>query len=157
MAAQDQELRARLAAEITDEMAVLRRLGARDGFRGLLGRSISLTHLHVLTGLRLDGPTRIGQLAQRLGISVASVTGIVSRMEERSLVRRVRDRADRRVVHVALTAEGERAIAEVEGRGREHLAHLLDRLSARQLEQLRAGLRALHRAAEEIEGSNNDR
>lgn len=142
--------RARLIADITAEMAAARRHGAHAGFRRLIGASVSLAHLQVLALLRSEGALRVGDLAGRLGVSVASATGIVSRMESRGLVERARDAGDRRVVRVVLAAGGERALAEVEGQGIDHFAKLLARLGTAELRQLQAGLRALHRAGEEL-------
>ena len=69
-------------------------------FRSWLKGSLSLIHLHVLTVLEADGPLPMSQLADTLDVSVASATGIVSRMEERGLVERQHDETDRRVVLV---------------------------------------------------------
>lgn len=75
--------RAALLAEITEQMSAMRASARQAGFRHLLGRSISLTHLHVLALVRSQGAMPISELARRLDISVASATGVVSRMEER--------------------------------------------------------------------------
>jgi DNA-binding MarR family transcriptional regulator len=48
----------------------------------------------------------IGVVSQRCGIDAPTVTGIVKRLEQVSLVERVHDLADRRVVRVYLTEEG---------------------------------------------------
>ncbi len=48
----------------------------------------------------------MGQLAEDLDVSVASVTGIVDRMERRGLVERERGTGDRRVIMVDLTEAG---------------------------------------------------
>jgi len=57
------------------------------------------------------GPCRMSELAERAQTSQTSLTGIVDRLEERGLVERVRNESDRRVVEVALTAEGREQMA----------------------------------------------
>ena len=52
-----------------------------------------------------DGLT-IGGIAQCRGLDAPTITGIVKRLEQDNLVRRVHDTRDRRVVKVCLTAEG---------------------------------------------------
>ena len=53
------------------------------------------------------------ELAREAGIDAGAVTRMVDRLAARGLVERVRSEEDRRVVHVRLTDEGERAVAAV--------------------------------------------
>ncbi|HET9948531.1 MAG TPA: MarR family transcriptional regulator [Longimicrobiales bacterium] len=138
--------RGRLIREIRDSLAVFRAAAERHRVRRLLDQSVSLTHVHVLTVLRAEGPSTMGELAAALGVSVASATGIVSRMEERGLVERARSDADRRVVTVSLAPGGRAALDELEGRGRRYFAELLERLSDDELEVVRDAFAALQRA-----------
>ena len=138
--------RAALVSDIAERFTALRAATRRRGYRTLLGQAISLTHLHALTVVQMDGPLPVSELARVLGVSVASATGIVSRMEERGLVRRARGRADRRVVTVELAPGGASALDQLEGQGREGLGRLLASLSVEELEQVRGGLSALQRA-----------
>jgi len=57
----------------------------------------------------LDAPVRITDIAQWLERSTNSVSMIVDRMVKAGLLRRVRDRSDRRVVNVSVTSKGENA------------------------------------------------
>lgn len=139
------ETRHTLIDEIERDVGAIRASARRLGYRSLLGRSISLTHLHVLTVVQVDGALPVSELARVLGVSVASATGIVTRMEERGLVRRTRGATDRRVVTVEMAPEGTAALDTVEGLGRESLRQLLAALTVDELEQLSGGLRALHR------------
>ena len=72
-------------------------------------RDISMPHLYVMTILNAQGPIPMSRLAELLGSSLPTVTGLVTRMEERRLVRRTHDATDRRVVLVRLSAQGSRA------------------------------------------------
>lgn len=74
-------------------------------------RSASSAHLHVIAMLEAEGTLTMSDLAEAIDVSLPSATGLVSRMEERGLVERLRDSADRRVVHVRLTEAG-RALTE---------------------------------------------
>lgn len=139
-----------LIGEIGEQMVATRAAMKRQGFRRLLGQSISLTHLHILTVLRSEGPLPMSELARVLDVSVASATGIVSRMEERRLVERARDDVDRRVVTVTLATGGHAALDQIEGRGREHFERLLRHLTLKELERLHDGLGALARARQEV-------
>lgn len=108
--------------------------------------TVSLIHLNVLTLLESHGPLSMSRLAEALDVSVASMTGIVDRMEKRGLVERRRDVEDRRVVLVQ-PAEGARKVfGDIDGRRREGLAKLLARLSDDDLAGLLRGHRALRAA-----------
>jgi DNA-binding MarR family transcriptional regulator len=69
-----------------------------------------------------------------------NATGIVDRMEQRGLVERLRDGADRRVVTVQQTPEGARAVEDLDGWRNEMLGALLDRLDTDQLLRLVDGV-----------------
>lgn len=60
----------------------------------------------VLSALLEEDGMTIGALSQKRGIDPPTVTGIVKRLEQVDLVKRVHDLQDRRVVKVYLTEEG---------------------------------------------------
>lgn len=72
---------------------------------------ITMTQLSVLRQLR-GGPLTVGRLGAEVGLSPASVTRLVDRLEKRGLVARSRDAEDRRRVDVRLTSHGERVLGE---------------------------------------------
>jgi DNA-binding MarR family transcriptional regulator len=138
-----------LTTAIRADMAVLRAAAERGRLRRLLRQSISLTHVHVLTILRTAGSMPVSELANALDVSVASATGIISRMEQRGLLTRSRGADDRRVVTVSIAAGGQAALEQLEGRSREHFQALLGRLTVSELRTVKgafAALRAAHEA-----------
>ena len=108
--------------------------------------SISLIHLNVLTLLEATGPMSMGRLAEALDISVASITGVIDRMEARGLVERRRDAEDRRVVLVQPAKGAKKVFGDIDGRRRKALKMLLSRLSDKELQGLLVGHRALRAA-----------
>lgn len=145
-----------MITEIVEEMAAARGAARRQGLRCLLKQSVSLPHLHVLSVLQSEGPMRVSELAQSLDISVPSATGIVSRMVERGLVQRTRSEEDLRVVTVELASGGRAALSQIEERGREQVERVLGRVTLGELEQLQRGLRAFHRAQQEVTAGGTD-
>lgn len=138
-----------LADEILRGMAGWRAAAASEGFSSLLGRSLSMSHVHVMFTLHKHGSMRMSELSSALDISLANATGIVTRMEERGLLERTRDAGDRRVVNVTLTADGRQMLDDMNQRRREFFTSLLSRLSVDELTQLRNGMRAMFRASGE--------
>jgi len=108
--------------------------------------SFSLIHLNVLTILEADGPDSMSHLADALDVTVASMTGIVDRMEKRGLVERRREDKDRRVVLVYPTEGGRDVFREIDRQRREGLTNVLGRLSDDELAGLLTGHRALRNA-----------
>jgi len=116
------------------------------GFRRLHKGTISLVHLNVMTLLETDGPMPMGRLADALDVSVASMTGIVTRMETRGLVERVHAEHDRRVVLVRIAEAGADVFRGIDDHRRQGLQKLATCLTEDQLRRLLDGHRALREA-----------
>lgn len=69
---------------------------------GISGRTLA-----ALRYLKVSGEAAIGQLSRHLYVRNSSASEMVSKMEDRGLVQRVRCQEDNRVVKVSLTAAGE--------------------------------------------------
>jgi DNA-binding MarR family transcriptional regulator len=145
-----------LVFEILESMASARSATKRQEFRRLITQSVSMTHMHVLATLREAGPLPVSRLARELDVSVASATGIITRMQDRGLVERSRDDADRRVVMVTVSEAGRRVLDEIDSRAQGFFARVLRELTADDLLQLRNGMRALHRAGEKLAGEHHE-
>jgi DNA-binding transcriptional ArsR family regulator len=90
--------------------AVMQLLGAASAER--IG--INVTDLNCLNILAPTGRMTAGELARATGLTTASITGVLDRLEEAGFVNRERDRRDRRRVVIALNAErGLRDVAPV--------------------------------------------
>lgn len=76
------------------------------------------------------------QLAERMGIHISTLSGIVDRLEERRLVHRTQDAEDRRCWDLALTDEGRACLRALFGGGCEALRSSLAALGSRRVEQL---------------------
>ena len=73
---------------------------------------ITVTQLTVLRELR-SGPQGAGKLGVAVGVSPASLTRLVDRLETRGLVSRHRGSDDRRCVEVRLEPAGERLLGQL--------------------------------------------
>jgi DNA-binding MarR family transcriptional regulator len=63
----------------------------------------------------LDGPLPMGSMAEVLSCDASTLTGIADRLEERRLIQRQVDPADRRVKLLALTDEGRALVESIDG------------------------------------------
>jgi len=108
-----------------------------------LCESISQQEVRVLLILGRGGPTSMCEIADAVGLSMSSVTGLVDKLEEKKLVRRERSTDDRRIVRVELTEPGrETHTVAMEGQI-EFARGLLEALAASEQEDLLALFRKL--------------
>ena len=121
-------------------VCVLRRVLHSDSPR------LTLTQAWILARLE-GGPRLVGELAGSIGVRPPTASVAVNGLVRRGLVTRLADRADRRVVPVALTPEGRRVLAEAHQHQLERLAELLSGLDSEELQALQVGLPGLARVA----------
>jgi DNA-binding MarR family transcriptional regulator len=98
----------------------------------------------VLAAVKSRGGSRTPiQLATILARKPNSVSTLVDRMVKAGLVRRTRDRKDRRTVNVYLTAKGEKALEPAAPAGWEFIQRILSPLSDKDREVLNSMLEVL--------------
>ena len=79
-------------------------------------RSFDLTPPQSITLRKLlDGPLPMGSVAEVLSCDASTLTGIADRLEERDLIQRQVDPADRRVKLLALTDAGRNLVESIDG------------------------------------------
>jgi len=105
---------------------------------------LSIPQGHLL--LTLDGPVSMGDVASGMGYDASHITALVDQLEERHLVERRADPADRRVKRIVITEGGVQLRAEMEDELLDTLLPLAQLTSTQRLE-LR-DLLALANAAE---------
>lgn len=90
---------------------------------------LTMEQFAVLAAVKSRGPLRPADLAFILERRPNSVTMLVDRMVKAGLVRRTRDRIDRRAVYVSLTNKGENALKPATPAGWEFIQKILSTLS----------------------------
>ena len=93
---------------IEEVLVALRRvIRATDLHSKYLAKTTGLTapQILLLQAIRDKGEVTIGELANKISLSQATVTTILDRLEKRKLVHRERSKKDKRKVHAYLTDE----------------------------------------------------
>lgn len=139
-------------------IAALRRITrAIDLHSRLLLKTSGLTapQLTALQSVRRLQPVTVGALAREIHLGHATVTGILTRMEDRGLVVRTRGSHDRRSVLVELTAEGDKIVKEAPSPLQERFHQELSRLQEWERTMILATLQRIASMmdAEEIEAA----
>ena len=147
---------ARLVEEAAAHQLAVQRAVARQRSSPLLDTALTMQQLRAVLLVDLDGPLTGHDLADRLGVSTATTSGLVDRLVERGVVERTDDPDDRRVRRVRLSPAGARVVRDLQEAGRAMSDHLLRQLDPDDLRALVQGLAAV-RAVVEREADAADR
>lgn len=119
------------------------------------GSDVTPRMLSLLRFLDVAGPQSVGEQARHLGLSRATATELVDRLESKGLVARIRDGRDRRRVFVSLTEAGRtRASAHPEVLACDDLLRAVEHMSPADRRALVAGMRALLESAGHVTGGD---
>ena len=75
--------------------------------------TLSQNHIMLLIQLRISESMKITEIASIFHISAGAATSMCDRLESMEIIKRVREKEDRRVVRVVLTEKGEQKIADI--------------------------------------------
>lgn len=114
----------------------LARIGRRAAETSMSPGGLRPRHLIALKMLRDSGPASQQGLADALSLDPSNVVGLLNELEERGLITRRRDPADRRRHIVELSASGEDELACADARLSRVEDELLSALSAEERETL---------------------
>jgi DNA-binding MarR family transcriptional regulator len=126
---------------------VIARLARR--MRQEAGGDLTPTQTAALATISIHGPLTPSELAAREKIQRPTATRVLALLEERGLVERTADPADRRSSLVSSAAAGEALLADVRERKDAYLAERLDQLSAEDLAALDRAAAILERVLAE--------
>lgn len=105
-------------------------------FRRAAQSSLTGPQLTILTHLAEVEAERISEIAKKEGIRMPTASNTLHQLEQRELVERVRDKADRRGVLVQITETGRRELAKVGEERTRYFAEMLGTLDPEELEQI---------------------
>lgn len=107
---------------------------------------ISGSQLWALSEIAGQAGITVNGLAERMALHQTTASNLINSLVEHKLIRRARDVADRRIIHLHPSAEGKRVLLRVPGPHAGLLVDALRGLEAQQLERLRESLALLVRA-----------
>ena len=132
----------------------LYRAFVRQADKALEPLDLELFEYDVLSALRRQGKPyalTATQLAKATGLSTGAMTNRVDKLEERALVRRQRDKSDRRGVIVSLTTTGKRTIDDAIKLRLDAADESLRSISSKEQQQLAVLLRKVKLASSDKE------
>ncbi len=74
---------------------------------------LTASQFDILQYLYFEGPQRMTQLSEKMGVTKSTMTGLISRLENANYIVRERYEKDKRVTLVRITKKGEKIITKV--------------------------------------------
>ncbi len=100
--------------------------------------NVSSAQLNCLLALYENGPLSPSQIAKQILVNSSTVTGIIDRLEQKGLVRRLRISQDRRVITIELTKNGKVLAENAPPPVQQKIIDGLNKLSEEQIKQTAA-------------------
>jgi DNA-binding MarR family transcriptional regulator len=119
--------------------------------RELIGLDCTPAQMGALIALARSDPRTMGELAWDLALTESAATRLVDRLVRTNLVRRDRDRTDRRIVRVWLSTYGRQLVEVVLARRREQFERVSAHMAPEERQRLVQGLEAVVRVFAQLE------
>jgi DNA-binding MarR family transcriptional regulator len=108
---------------------------------------LTFTQLRALFVLATRQPVRVGELAEALGMSLASASALSDRLSRMGYLRREHGVKDHRTVFLGLSPEGTRLLDRLERESTNQMSKAIRRMTETERRALAVSLRALVRVA----------
>jgi DNA-binding MarR family transcriptional regulator len=106
-------------------------------------RGLTMPQVRVLFELSERDNLTAGELADILAVAPPTITGLTDRLVRSALIERREDARDRRVVRLALSADGRKVTGEIAEAARAYLTEVFEQLPPGRLEEICAALEDL--------------
>jgi DNA-binding MarR family transcriptional regulator len=119
-------------------------------------RAVDIHSRMLVQGYQITGPqlaclivvvekesTTATEIAKKISLSTSTIIGILDRLEGKGLLRRERDKKDRRVIHIFATDSGRKMIANMPYPLQQPLSKALQCMSNKELESIAVSLERL--------------
>ncbi|HIW46960.1 MAG TPA: MarR family transcriptional regulator [Candidatus Yaniella excrementigallinarum] len=144
MATSENTQRERLMAELEQAHHAVEVFLIPKILESMMSLRLTMQQVKILSILVVEPATgSIRQLADLTGVSLATMSGIVQRLEDHEMVERVTDPEDQRVRRVVATALGRQTIRKLISSNRELEYAQLEHLAIEDLAALVQGVRAV--------------
>ena len=136
------EIKKRRPFESPEEEVLLNILRTSDQLQNRFGRmfrqyELTSSQYNVLRILRGEGKAIPSlEIADRMIQVVPAITGLIDRLEKRSLVKRKRCTEDRRVVYVELTPKGSKLLGQIDQPLKAMHKQLLSHMTRKEMKEL---------------------
>lgn len=96
------------------------------------------------------GRMKMSEISEKMGLSNSTVSGIIDRLEQRDIVKRVRSEEDRRVVYVFLSDKAEEIFKDFSKKTNENFESMMKNASLEDIEKIDEALNILQRFLDDV-------
>ena len=114
-------------------------------------RGLTMPQLRLLYLVWQGGGQSAGEIADKMLVSPATVTGLTTRLLKQGLMRREEDTLDRRMKRFWMTPEGERVLGQISVAANAYMGAVFHRLSTPAVVRLAEALTEFNAAAESVQ------
>ena len=115
---------------------------------------LTASQFDILQYLYFEGPQRMTQLSEKMGVTKSTMTGLISRLENANYIVRERYEKDKRVTLVRITKKGEKIITKVIKKRIEFIASSLKNVdSSNLLDNLKKIYNAISKEFQRLENN----
>jgi len=111
----------------------------------------------ILYLLGIKGPQKMSDIANQVAVTISGATGIVDRMVKCGLVARESASTDRRVIIINLTAQGRKALKQLQQTHEQRLEEVLKNLAPRKRVELIAAFAKIHDLLTELRSASTSK
>jgi len=130
------EKKVQLEVEVFDALQQSAMITAREVYRFLSPHNLSVSQFRTLETLYNQGPLCQKDISGHVVKSTGNITTVIDGLEEKSLVRRVRNKNDRRRYNIELTPEGKKLVKKLLPQKAKRIKRVMGKMSTKDLEQL---------------------
>ncbi|EKN66401.1 regulatory protein MarR [Neobacillus bataviensis LMG 21833] len=102
----------------------------------MFNENIGISHVLVLSHLKLHGKSRPSDIAKALGIAPPSITHLSEKLIQKELAVRVTDEIDKRILYLEIRDKGLNILTKAQEEGKILRKQLFEKLTAEQQQQL---------------------
>ncbi|WP_051621150.1 MarR family winged helix-turn-helix transcriptional regulator [Paenibacillus sp. UNC451MF] len=141
--------------QLDDQFRSMIRKYVAERDKVIIGDTVTLQQLHVLTRLKQEGPMKAGRLSKGLQFSAGAMTAVCDKLVKGNYINRIRPQNDKRIMLLSITDKGERLLKEAASLQRAHLKLLFDGFSEKEMQMLYSFSHRLHHNLNWIFGSTS--
>ncbi len=112
--------------------------------------TLSLNEFVALEALQAKGELTTSELIDKVLIAGSSMTYVLDGLCKKGLVKREKDKDDRRIIHIQLTDEGAKVISSLYEVHRTHMRQIFDVLSPEEERAMQDYVKRIGKRAEEL-------
>jgi MarR family 2-MHQ and catechol resistance regulon transcriptional repressor len=126
-----------LEVEVFDLLQQSAMMTAKEVYGFLAPHKLTVSQFRTLRSLYNLGPLCQKDISEHIVKTTGNMTTVIDGLEKKSLVRRVRDKNDRRRYKVELTLEGKRLVKKILPQQTIAIKQMMERIPKKDLEQLK--------------------